>query len=175
MEDPSKRSLLRALRRLPGRLFPPSQAHGGLQVLTGREAAVVRALAQALFPEGDRALASIEDAQVVRYLDDLLAHAPRREQLLIRGLFAMFEVQLLALNGTQPKRFSKATLAEQQRNLRGWETSSLYHRRLVFQSMRALFFWAYIDNTVVESQLGIPPSPQVTPTHSAPWPALEPT
>lgn len=100
---------------------------------------------------------TVEEAEVVQYVDDLLAHLPLKEKFLIRGLLALLEVQTLAFNGLQPKLFTQATEEERTRNLAGWETSRIFQRRLVFMAIRTLLLWAYVDSHEAEVGMGLDP------------------
>ena len=105
---------------------------------------------------------SVDEAEVIEYLDDLLSHLQLKERLLIRGLVALLEVQMLALNGLTPRLFTQATFEERTRNLAGWETSRLFQRRLVFMAIRTLLLWAYADSQEVERSMGFVPGTRRT-------------
>lgn len=123
-------------------------------MLTQREARVVHALAEAMFPVEGTNLPTVEETRVVGYFDDLLAHVPLKELILIRSLLALLEVQMLAFNGLRPTLFSRAGRADRARNLAGWGTSRIFQRRLVFMAIRTLLLWAYVDSQPVERSLG---------------------
>jgi len=137
-------------------LEPPiTDAPRPLKVLTQREARIVRALAETVFPPGDDRAVSPEQAGVVAYLDELLATVEPRERALMRCLIVLFEVQTLATNPLRPTLFTRATPAVRARSLRGWDKSNLYHRRVAFQALRSLMLWAYVDNPTVEKAMGV--------------------
>jgi hypothetical protein len=77
--------------------------------------------------------------------------------MLIRCLLALLEVQALAFNGLRPKLFTHATSKERTKNLAGWETSRLFHRRIVFMAIRTLLLWAYVDSQEAERGMGFEP------------------
>lgn len=139
---------------LKEKLIPRVRTIRKLQVLTLREARVLRALAETIFPSDGTDMPSVDDAEVVEYFDDLLAHLPFKEKALIRCLIVLLEVQPLAFNGLRPKLFTRATVAERTRNLSGWETSAIFQRRLVFMAIRTLMLWAYADSQEVERGMG---------------------
>lgn len=105
---------------------------------------------------------SVQEAQVVEYVDDLLANSSIQEQVLIRCLIALLEVQMIAFNGLRPKLFSRASAAERLLNLKGWEKSSIFQRRLVFMAIRTLLLFAYVDSHEVEKGMGMLPGTHVT-------------
>jgi hypothetical protein len=122
---------------------------------------------------------SVEEAEVVEYVDDLLAHLELKERILVRCLIALLEVQPLIFNGLAPKLFSQASLQEQTKNLRGWETSKVFQRRVVFMAIRTLLLWAYVDSHEAEQGMGLLPGTralrrrnQALRDKSAPDPAL---
>jgi hypothetical protein len=99
----------------------------------------------------------VQEAQVVEYFDDLLAHLELKERLLIRGLVALLEIQSLVFNGTKPRLFTRASAKERTRNLLGWETSRIFQRRLVFMAIRTILLWAYVDSQEAERDMGFVP------------------
>lgn len=100
---------------------------------------------------------SVSEAQVVEYVDDLLAHQALKERLLVRCLIALLEVQMVVFNGTSPKLFSSASSEERTENLKGWERSRIFQRRLVFMAIRTLLLWAYVDSHEAEQGMGFLP------------------
>ena len=100
---------------------------------------------------------SVTEAQVVEYVDDMLARLALKEKVLVRCLIALLEVQMLAFNGLSPKLFSCATAEERTSNLKGWESSRLFQRRLVFMAIRTLLIMAYVDSREAERSMGFLP------------------
>lgn len=124
-------------------------------MLTQREARVVLAIAETMFPEGDARRVSVEDARIVEYLDELFAEIEPRERVMMRSLLGLIEVQSLVFNFRRPRLFTRASPEERAKNLAGWDKSNLYYRRLVFQAVRSLMLWAYVDNPDVEQSIGV--------------------
>lgn len=122
--------------------------------MSQREARIVRALAEAIFPSEGTGMPSVDDAGVVGYFDSLLVRLALKEKFLVRGLLGLLEVQCLAFNGLRPRLFTQATLEERITNLSGWEKSNIFHRRLVFMAIRTLLLWAYVDSQEVENGVG---------------------
>jgi len=69
---------------------------------------------------------------------------------------------MIAFNGLRPKLFSRASSAERLQNLKGWEKSRIFHRRLVFMAIRTLLLFAYVDSHEVEKGMGMLPGTHVT-------------
>lgn len=124
-------------------------------MLTQREARIVRAVAETVFPPGDDRFVTPDEARVVEYLDELLANVEPRERALMRGMFVLFETQTLLTNPLRPSLFTRASPQVRTRSLQGWERSNIYFRRLAFQAIRSLMLWAYVDNPTVERSMGI--------------------
>lgn len=115
-----------------------------------------------MFPADGTGMPSVDEAEVVEYFDDLLEHLPLKEKVLIRCLIALLEVQMLAFNGLHPKLFSRASPEERTKNLAGWETSSIFQRRLVFMAIRTLLLWGYVDSQEAERDMGFSPGTRRT-------------
>lgn len=137
-----------------------------LEVLTQREARVVRALAETMFPK-EEGMPTVEEADVLGYFDSLLSNLQLKEKLLIRSLLALLEVQSLAFNGRRPRLFSQATPNERTRNLAGWEKSRIFQRRLTFMAIRTLLLWAYVDSSETERGMGLIGGTQATARRAA--------
>jgi hypothetical protein len=135
-------------------VIPPAPPRP-LKVLTQREARIVRALAETVFPPGDQRAVSPDEAGVVEYLDELLSTVEPRERALMRSLLVLFEVQTLVTNPLRPSLFSRASADVRRRSLQGWDKSGLYPRRVAFQALRSLMLWAYVDNPTVERAIGV--------------------
>jgi hypothetical protein len=131
------------------------------KVLTWREARAVMAVAETMFPAGGNLKTTVEEAEVVTYVDNLLASMQLKERILVRCLFTLFEVQLLVTQPTSPKRFSKASLEERTSSLVQWDKSSLHMQRVAFQALRSIILWAYVDNPTVAREIGIKPGTDV--------------
>ena len=115
-----------------------------------------------MFPSDGTDMPSVEEAQVVEYFDDLLVNLPLKEKFLIRSLVALLELQSLFFNGARPKLFTQAEQHEREENLRGWENSRFFQRRMVFMAIRTLLLWAYVDSQEVERQMGYVPGTKRT-------------
>ena len=105
---------------------------------------------------------TVQEAQVVEYFDDLLAHLELKERMLIRALVLLLELQTLVFNGARPRLFTVASPAERTKNLLGWETSNIFQRRLVFMAIRTILLWAYVDSQEAERDMGFVPGTRRT-------------
>lgn len=139
------------------KVIPRARTFRRLKVLTRREARVVQAVAETIFPSEGNEMPTVQEAQVVEYFDDLLVHLEIKERMLIRGLIALLEIQTLVFNGTRPRLFTRASPEERTKNLLGWETSRIFQRRLVFMAIRTILLWAYVDSQEAERDMGFVP------------------
>lgn len=125
-----------------------------MKVLTRREARIVKALAETMFPEGGQMLGA-EGARVVEAVDDFMSRVPRQERLLMRTMFLMFEVSIAAFGPGRRLRFSKSKPEHRMAYMSAWENSDLYLRRVSFQALRSTFFLAYFGNEGVQGDIGL--------------------
>ncbi len=142
--------------------IPRIRKHRRLSILSNREAAILHSLADTIFPDDGSGMPSVSEAQVVEYVDDLLARLALKERLLVRCLIGLLEVQMLAFNGLSPKLFSRSSQKERTENLKGWESSRIFQRRLVFMAIRTLLLWAYVDSHEAERDMGFLPGTHAT-------------
>lgn len=154
-------------------MIPRYRSTRRLNFLTQREARILRAIAETLFPADDNGMPSVDEAEIIEYMDDLLVHLPRREALLIRGLLNLIEFQSLALSASSRRLFSQASVEDRLANLAGWESSRFPQRRNIFTAIRTLLLWAYADSQSMEKVIGMrepsrqpPPPVPLRPTGS---------
>lgn len=129
--------------------YPPSRFVA--QALSRKEQAILRASAEAFFPEGG-ALPSGEQAGIVAYVDGMMADLPRRQRVLLRLLLILVEHGSLIF-GPVRSRITRQTLEQRTVTFRDWETSEIYLRRLSFLSLRTLMTLAYFGYAEVRSTL----------------------
>jgi hypothetical protein len=157
---------------LVGRVFAGYRpAPAGAQALSGRELALVDAVADALFPPGGAIPESGRDAGVSAYLDRLVAASQPRQRVLMRLLFFLFEHATLAFpapGGPRGlRRFSSLDLPQREAVLEAWRTSGLFVRRLCFTSLRALCTLGYFASPAVLRELRLAPFAIATPVCDA--------
>jgi len=139
---------LTPFKKLRARLARPPR-------LSRLEIRAVQALAKTVFPAHPEMSLAGDDARVVAYLEDMLAELPLRERVLLRSLFLAFDAQSLLLRPLSFSRFSSLTPAARKEELERWDRSPYYFARLVFQAMRGVLLWAYVDNPEVGQAMGI--------------------
>ena len=120
-------------------------------VLNRKEQAILRASAEAFFPEGGT-LPSAEQADVVRYVDNMLSELPFRQRFLIRLLFMFVEHGSLIF-GPNRARITRQGFEQRIETFRHWESSSMYFRRITFLSLRTLMTLAYFGDPAVNKEL----------------------
>lgn len=156
-------SLVWALRRLLGGYPARDPAR---RMLAPREAAVVQAAAEALYPPGGAVPISGGEADLAGYVAGYLAIVPPPTRRLVRLLLLVFEqATLLFPAGGRGgrRRFSSLALEQRVQVLEDWRTASLFLRRLSFTSLRALLTLAYFAHPEVLRRLDLAPLSIETP------------
>jgi hypothetical protein len=125
-----------------------------VKILSRREARIVEALAETMFPEGGR-IASSKAAKVVDAVDSFMADVPPTERVMMRAMFGLFEVGMGVLGPGRSMRFSKAHAHDQKTYIADWESSRFYLRRLAFQALRSTFFITYFQSDAVLDGIGV--------------------
>jgi hypothetical protein len=126
-----------------------------VKVLSAREARVVAALAETMFPE-EGVLLGARGAGIVEAVDAFMAAVPRTERVMMRAMFALFEVGIGVFGpGRRSLRFSRARNADRTAYVAAWEASDLYAKRLAFQALRSTFLIAYFQSDAVHQAIGV--------------------
>ena len=126
-----------------------------LEILTPREATIVRAMAQTMYPrEGNIPIDGVE-ARAVEYVDAWLAALPLRERTLVRLMFVMYELSMPLFGPSRTRIFTRADPAAQYEYLAAWETSRLYFRRATMFGLRSVFAFAYLADGEVQRRIGV--------------------
>lgn len=128
---------------------------GHMKVLTAREAKVVEAIGLTLFPSGGAIPLDAKEAGIVDYVDDLLFHIPMQERLLIRAMFALFELGPVLIPHPRPGPFTRLKPEHRATHLLGWENSRFFARRTAYSALRSVMMMAYGGNAEVERAMGV--------------------
>jgi hypothetical protein len=135
-------------------------------VLAPREAALVNAVAEVMFPAGGAIPFSGLDARIPRYADRFLAALEPPQRLEIRVLFAVFEHATLFFPGpgwNGFRRFSSLDLEQREVAMQGWSQSSVFLRQMIFTALRAVLTMGYLGHPTVMSHLRVAPLDFETP------------
>jgi hypothetical protein len=138
-------------------------------LLSRPELAVVDAAAETLFPPGGAIPVSGREARIPAFVDLYVAAMPRHLRILMRMLFFLVEHATVffpatgGLLGGGMRRFSRLSPEQRVAALAGWERSSLFARRLVFTSLRAILTMGYMSSPAVLRALGLAPREIPTP------------
>jgi hypothetical protein len=134
------------------------------------DAAFLNAAASTLFPEHDALPLSGEDADLPGYADRYLRALPRKQRLLIRGLFTLFEQSTLIFPAQGVgafRRFSSLDAEQRESVLRGWAESRVYLRRLAFTALKAVLIMGYFGRPETLRALDLEPFEMETPVCEA--------
>lgn len=162
-----------AFRFLTGYPPPPIRC----TVLSPREYATVAGAALASYPRGGAIEPSGLDAGIPAHVDRFVAAQQPSMRILMRLLFVLVEHATLLFPAPGPggrRRFSSLDEQQQVAYLRGWQSSRLLPRRLVFVSLRAILTMGYFADPAVLRALGIAPRAFPTPVCEADllWPRV---
>lgn len=136
------------------RVFVGYGRSGGFRYLSGRDAAVLDAVGEAMFPAGGAIAASARDAGLISYMDDYFSWHSPANRFLMKLLFFLFEHATLVF-GPSRRRLSALDPRAREEYLAGWDESRFYLRRMAFQSLRAMVTMAYLASAEVEAHLGV--------------------
>lgn len=144
----------------------------GVDALAAREIGFLDAAAETLFPPGGAIRFSGRDAAIPRYVDAYVRVQPARTRTLMRLLFFLIEHATLffpAPGGPLAgrRRFSSLDADQRVAVLEGWRTSSLFARRIVFTSLRAILTMGYFAHPGVLRALQLAPLAIVSPVRDA--------
>jgi hypothetical protein len=124
------------------------------------EIAFISSTAEAMFPDGGAIPVSGSDADIPRYLERFMMAADPKTRLAIHLLIFLVEHATLvfpAPGRRGMRRFSSLDVDQRIASLDGWEKSSLFARRLVFTSLRALWTMGYFAHPRVVLSLRLAP------------------
>lgn len=130
---------------------PPSQRH---RVLSRKEAAIVEAIAEAMFPGDDRGMPSGDDVDVVGTADEYLASIPSQKSRLLRALLhAIDELAMFSNLGMKP--FHRRPVSERIDILNAWDDSLWGMRREAFSGLKMILSMGYCESPRVLRAAGI--------------------
>jgi hypothetical protein len=135
----------------------PRRQHRGL----GRgEVAFISSAGEAMYPAGGPIPSSGLDADLPGYLERLMAASGLRTRLLLHLLFFVVEHGTLVFSTPGRggrRRFSSQDVEQRVAALNGWAESTLFFRRVVFTSLRAVLTMGYFAHPPVVRRLGLAP------------------
>jgi hypothetical protein len=135
----------------------PRRQHRGL----GRgEVAFISSAAEAMYPAGGPIPSSGLDADLPGYLERLMAASRLQTRILLHLLFFLVEHGTLLFptpGRGGMRRFSSQDVEHRVAALDGWAESTLFFRRVVFTSLRAVLTMGYFAHPPVVRRLGLAP------------------
>lgn len=134
--------------------------HSEYRCLTRADAALVASAAEAMYPAGGAIPSSGVEADLPGYLDRFLVASVARIRILVHLLFFLVEHATLlfpAPGWDGLRRFSALSAEQRVAVLDGWSESSLFVRRLVFTTLRALLTMGYFAHPPVLRALKLAP------------------
>lgn len=122
----------------------------GLKILTEREHTIVLALLEALFPKGSD-MPEADPIFLIRELDEHLAASHPDMRLLFRAMLHVVEDHSLLFHLS---RFSRLPLEDRIAEVRAWETTPIYTKRMGFTSLKFLIGMFYFEQPNVREAMG---------------------
>jgi hypothetical protein len=124
------------------------------------EVAFISSAAEAMYPPGGTISSSGLDADLPNYIDRLMMASRPRIRWLMHLLFVLMEHATLlfpAPGRGGARRYSALDAEQRVAILDGWAESSLFVRRVVFTSLRAVLTLGYFAHPPVLRTLGLAP------------------
>lgn len=125
--------------------------------LSDNEKKIALAIGQTMFPRDSILQIDADDADVVGWIDDYLGRMPPFARGQIRALLNTFEYGYAAWSGRPRDTFSTARPQERAEYLDSWERSPTYTQRQLYEALRAMFTFAYVESDAVRTALGPTP------------------
>ncbi len=130
------------------------------RALSRAEVAFISSAAEAMYPPGGTIPSSGLDADLPNYIDRLMMASRPRIRWLMHLLFLLMEHATLifpAPGRGGARRYSALEAEQRVAILDGWAESSLFVRRVVFTSLRAVLTLGYFAHPPVLRTLGLAP------------------
>jgi hypothetical protein len=122
----------------------------GLSVLTRKEHDIIISLLEVFFPkEGD--MPPADEHFIIPRLDQHLADTHRDMRLLFRAMLHTIEDHAAVMRFS---RFTKLSREERTAEVRAWETTPLYLKRMGFSSVKFLIGMFYFEQPDVREAMG---------------------
>lgn len=134
--------------------YPVPRPASDLLYLERREFAILSALADTIFPQGNPIGRSGSEARVPEYVDRMLARMPPDKAEEFKAMLLLFEHGTLAF-GLRVRRFTELPPAAAQAYLRRWEEAQVYSRRMLAAGLKTLLGIAYFAHPEVQEMMGI--------------------
>jgi hypothetical protein len=117
--------------------------------LSDNEKRLVLAIGQTMFPRDAILPIDADDAGIVAWIEDYLERMPPFSRTQIRALFQTFEYGYAAWAMRPSASFAAAKPQDRADYLASWEQSTTYTQRQLYEALRAMFTFAYVESEVV--------------------------
>lgn len=124
--------------------------------LTDHERRVVLAIGQTMFPRDAVLGIDADDAAVVPWVEEYLDRMPPLGRTQIRALINTFDYAYAAWSGRPRDTFVAARPDDRARYLESWERSTLYTQRMLYEAIRAMLTFGYVDSPRVDAAIRPP-------------------
>lgn len=137
-----------------GGVWWDQQAAPELLVLSAREANIVGAIGDTMFPGDGRGMPTASQAGIVGFFDDYLAMVDEQTANLLRLLLHAID-EMAIFGGSGFTRFHRRPHEERLQILAAWDGSMFAARRSAFKSLKFVLSTGYCENPVVLRAAGI--------------------
>lgn len=128
------------------------------EVLTEREVKLLRAIGQALFPRDKHVGVDALDVGVASYIDAWLARCGTTERAQFHALVQAVAAGFPVWARDPSARLEAARLEDRRAYIESWERSQTYVQRMLWEGLRGMFLFAYVDAPDVKRAIGQHPS-----------------
>lgn len=125
------------------------------KVLTTREVKVVRAIGQTLFPRDRNVDLDALDVGVTEYIDAWLALCGTIDRAQFHALLQAFDTGYAVWARSPSAGIETASLDDRRAYLDSWERSQTYLQRQLWEGLRSMFLFAYVDAEEVLDAIGV--------------------
>lgn len=136
-------------------------------VLSPREVRVLRALGQALFPRDRHVDVDAVDAGVTSYIDDWLSRCGQVERAQFHALLQAVDRGFAVWARDPSARLESARADARRAYIESWERSATYLQRMLWEGLRSMFLFAYVDAEPVREAFGQSAAPPARRPHAA--------
>jgi hypothetical protein len=121
--------------------------------LSDLEKRIVLAVGQTMFPRDAVLSIDADDAQIVAWADDYVSRMPFLTAGQLRAMLQAVEYGYPLWSGRPGDRFTTARPQERAEFLESWERSSTYSQRMLYEALRAMFTFGYVDSDPVHDAI----------------------
>ena len=121
--------------------------------LSDHEKRIVLAIGQTMFPRDAVLGIDADDAGLAAWVDQYVGRMPPAGRNQIRALLRAFDLGFAPWSGRPSNSFVRARPADRAAYLETWERSTLYTQRMLYDAIRTMLTFGYMDAEVVDRHI----------------------